>query len=227
VATAAGHHGTMSKAVAIAWYEPCGARYVGKASLDGNTLWVSGSRPGSGAQRHAVCVPGHRIDGAAVVRDGTLPAVQLSADPPLRVELLEGGYGAAHLLADAIGRMAGGQRPALGEAQSERGDEMSHTIAIAATIRPGCRGDLERKLAEGPPFDLAGAGFEEHQVYIGDQDVVFVFGGVEPFSAVNRLARQRSLFEQVLRMTALVSAPRLLNEAYAWKAEPEEHGAPV
>ena len=65
---------------------------------------------------------------------------------------------------------------------------MTDQIAILAEIRPGKRADLERVLAEGPPFDLTKEGFEHHEVFVGDSDVVFVFTGPGAASQVRRMA---------------------------------------
>jgi hypothetical protein len=95
---------------------------------------------------------------------------------------------------------------------------MKTRIAVAAKIRPGLRTKLEQMLAEGPPFDLADAGFESHRIYIGDEDVFFLFEGGSPISSVRRLAAERSLMGHLLRMASVLSSPHLLSEAYAWDA---------
>jgi len=94
---------------------------------------------------------------------------------------------------------------------------MKTRIAVAAKIRPGSRVKLEQMLAEGPPFDLADAGFESHQIYVGDDDVFFVFEGGSPITSVKRLAAERSLMGHLLRMASVVSSPHLLSQAFAWE----------
>jgi hypothetical protein len=89
-------------------------------------------------------------------------------------------------------------------------------IAFVAEIRRGRKADLERILAESPPFDLAGAGFERHRVFVGDRDAVFLFEGVNPLKAVQALATQRSLTVQISKMMGILAAPRFLSEVYAW-----------
>lgn len=93
---------------------------------------------------------------------------------------------------------------------------MKTRIAVAAKIRPGLRTKLEQMLAEGPPFDLADAGFKSHRIYIGDEDVFFLFEGGSPISSVKRLAAEQSLIGHLLRMASVVSSPHLLSEAFAW-----------
>jgi hypothetical protein len=98
-------------------------------------------------------------------------------------------------------------------------------IAFVAEIRPGRKGDLERILSEGPPFDLAGAGFQRHRVFVGDHDAVFLFEGINPLKAVQTLATQRSLTAQISKMMGILSAPRFLGEVYAWD-RPEPAATP-
>jgi hypothetical protein len=98
---------------------------------------------------------------------------------------------------------------------------MNSRIAVAAKIRPGSRVKLEQMLSEGPPFDLAGAGFEHHRIYLGDEDIFFLFEGGSPVSAVKRLAAERTLMTHVLRMAGVLSAPHLLAEAYSWDRQVE------
>ena len=93
---------------------------------------------------------------------------------------------------------------------------MNTRIAVAAKIRPGKRAKLEQMLSEGPPFDLADAGFDHHHVYLGDEDILFLFEGGSPVTAMKRLAAEHTLMGHVLRMAGVVSSPHLLAEAYSW-----------
>ena len=94
-------------------------------------------------------------------------------------------------------------------------------IAFVAEIRAGRKADLERMLAAGPPFDLEASGFEHHRVFVGDNDAVFLFEGVNPLKAVQALATQRALTRQITQMMGILSAPRFLGEVYTWdRAEP-------
>jgi hypothetical protein len=94
--------------------------------------------------------------------------------------------------------------------------QMTDQVAIVAQIRPGKRADLERILAEGPPFDLEAEGFEHHEVFLGDGDVVFVFTGPGAATQLRRLAATPEMFRQVIRMTGVLSAPRFLQQTFRW-----------
>ena len=93
---------------------------------------------------------------------------------------------------------------------------MTDKISVIAQIRPGKRDELERLLEKGPPFDLEHEGFERHEVFLGDSDVVFLFSGPGAFTQLERMAASRALFAHVLKMTGLLSAPRVLNQTFEW-----------
>jgi hypothetical protein len=93
---------------------------------------------------------------------------------------------------------------------------MTSQTAIVAEIRPGMKPALEKRLQDGPPFDLAAEGFERHEVFVGDRDVVFVFTGPGAVSQLARMAATPALFRHVLAMTGLLAAPRLLQQTYGW-----------
>lgn len=104
---------------------------------------------------------------------------------------------------------------------------MTDQIAILADIRPGQRAALEHILQDGPPFDLAAEGFEHHEVFLGDADVLFVFDGPSARTQVERLAATRSLLGAFVKMSGVVSAPRVLEQTFAWDrpAEPASQAA--
>jgi hypothetical protein len=98
---------------------------------------------------------------------------------------------------------------------------MTDQIAILADIRPGQRAALERILQEGPPFDLAAEGFEHHEVFLGDAEVLFVFDGPSARTQVERLAATRSLLGAFVKMSSVVSAPRILEQTFQWDRRAE------
>jgi hypothetical protein len=105
---------------------------------------------------------------------------------------------------------------------------MTDRIGILAEIRPGQRPALERLLEEGPPFDLAAEGFEHHEVFLGDTEVVFLFDGPSARTQLQRLAATRSLLGAFVKMSSLVSAPRILERTFGWdrRAEPASSRPP-
>lgn len=105
---------------------------------------------------------------------------------------------------------------------------MTDQIGILAEIRPGQRPALEALLQAGPPFDLAAEGFEHHEVFLGDTDVVFLFDGPGARTQIQRLAATTSLLGAFVKMAGLISAPRILEQTFEWDrhATPASSGSP-
>jgi len=91
-------------------------------------------------------------------------------------------------------------------------------VAVVADIRPGKRDALLEIVRDGPPFDLAESGFDEHVVLVGGRDVVFVFRGAHPHEDVRRLVASRVALVQLSRLGTLVANPRLLDVGLEWRA---------
>ena len=90
-------------------------------------------------------------------------------------------------------------------------------IGIALDLTPGSRAEAERLTAEGPPFDLAEAGFTRHSILLGNDRAVFVFEGED----AERLVRD--IVDDPVRSASLsvwapilAETPRLVREVYAW-----------
>jgi hypothetical protein len=93
---------------------------------------------------------------------------------------------------------------------------VTQRIAFTAHVRPGERKRLQEQFETGPPFDPDRAGFDHHAVFLGDEDVVFLFEGDDPLPAVRRLAAQPGLLKDVLKMAGALSAPHMMREVYSW-----------
>jgi hypothetical protein len=93
---------------------------------------------------------------------------------------------------------------------------MSTRIAFTARIRSGERAKLEQTFRDGPPFDPEKAGFDHHAVFLGDDDVMFLFEGDDPLPAVRKLAAEPGLLRQVMQMAGAVQAPHLMREIFTW-----------
>jgi hypothetical protein len=96
---------------------------------------------------------------------------------------------------------------------------MAQRIAFTAHVRAGERERLAKQFEAGPPFDPAAAGFHEHAVFLGDEDVLFLFEGDDPLPAVRRLAAKPGLLGEVLKMAGAVSPPHTMREVYRWSRD--------
>jgi hypothetical protein len=63
----------------------------------------------------------------------------------------------------------------------------THKLAIVLPLDLGTRDVARAYLDEGPPFDLRAAGIDAHEVFLTDEEVIFVFGlprGPQPLQAI-------------------------------------------
>ena len=189
-----------SVSFAVAWQRDGGPRLVGSAGLDTDGVLLTGRSPGARGAEARLHLRAELIEHVELRRSSALPTVSAAYDGrPISIELLMGGWGAAHDLADALARAAAdGAVP-----------QRSCTVAIAARIEPGRHADLARLLAAGLPEELA-QGTRTDEVSLGDDDVVLVLTGPE------RIAR--ALVRTGLPgFDGMVSSPRLLTQMFSWR----------
>jgi hypothetical protein len=193
-----------SVSFAVAWQREGGPRLVGSAQLDTDGVLLIGRHVGGTAGEARLHLRAERIEHVELRRASALPTVASEYDGrPIAIELLVGGWGAAHDLADALVRAAAdGAAP-----------QRTCTVAIAARIEPGRRADLERLLAGGLPPELVEDGLHADEVSLGDDDLVLVLTGPE------RIAR--GLVRTGLAgLGGTVSSPRLLTQMFSWRRGP-------
>jgi hypothetical protein len=196
---------------AVAWSDAGHQRHLGRARVEDHALVLEGTPPGG--VRRTIRIP--TVDMTAVGLNRWRPSPAVAVESPqgeIVVELLLGGWGAAHQLENAIAA-------ARAEAPEQPCGEAAATpeqVTVVAEIRPGKRADLERALAEGSPFDLPFEGFEHHEVFVGDREAVFVFTGPGAAAELRRLAATPELFRHAIHMADVLAAPRLLERRFQW-----------
>jgi hypothetical protein len=89
-------------------------------------------------------------------------------------------------------------------------------VAVIGTLRPESAGRAAELLSKGPPFDPRAVGFERHTVFLGEEEVVFVFegGSLEPLAELltgDRGAAVVGAWESVLD-----GMPRVAREVFSW-----------
>jgi hypothetical protein len=198
-------HHTALVEYAVAWTDENHKRHLGRARVDSHDLVLEGTPPGG--LRRTLRIPADQITGVALNRWRPSPAVAVGGpDGEIVVELLLGGWGAAHQLQNAIAAEREKGRP-LAESN---GPGINDRVAILAEIRPGKRADLERALEHDHPLGLPGESFEHPEVFLGDTEVIFVFTGPGAASQLREIAETPEHFRQATRMTEILTAPRLL-----------------
>lgn len=186
----------------VAWQREAGPRLVGSATVAGDGLTLVGHEVGTHHPEEHLALDGGAVERVELRRSSALPSLSAVHDGrPVVIELLMGGWGAAHHLADALARPL--QRGPQTESAQVR------TVAIAARIRPGRRAELEEILARGVPAELDRDDVCCHEVAMGDDDVVIVL--TAPGTSVRVLA------EAGLGLGGAIATPRVLTQTFSWR----------
>ena len=90
-------------------------------------------------------------------------------------------------------------------------------VVVVVPLQPGARERVRELLERGPPFDPEAAGLERHQVFLTDQEAVFLFEA-RGQAALDRLARSIRLRDAAAVWRDFVAADdiRLAEVAYSW-----------
>src|SRR5829696_8218450 len=90
------------------------------------------------------------------------------------------------------------------------------TAAIVVQLRPGSRAEVETLLRNGPPFDPSRLGLVRHEVFVSEQEAIFVFHGL-PSVFAQRLAEDDSFWSAATAWRRLVRGrARFAEAAYSW-----------
>ena len=119
-------------------------------------------------------------------------------------------------------KIAGVSQPGIVAELSDRlgvltGDPRAvETAAIVIPLRPGSRPKAEALLRSGPPFDSSRVGLVRHEVFVSEDEVIFVFHGL-PSVFAQRLAEDDSFWNAVAAWRPLVRGrARFAEAAYSW-----------
>lgn len=94
-------------------------------------------------------------------------------------------------------------------------------IAIVVPLREGTRSEAERLLGEGPPFDPERVGLERHEVFLTDQEAIFVFDAASAGSLQTLLADSEVWTTSAAAWHGVVAGPpRMATAAFAWATVP-------
>jgi hypothetical protein len=194
----------------VAWQREAGPRLVGSATVDAEGLVLVGREVGTQHAEEQLALAGGAVERVELRRSSALPSLSAVHDGrPVIIELLMGGWGAAHHLADALAPPPG--------AEPQAASAQVRTVAIAARIRSGRRAELEQILARGVPADLDRDDVRCHEIALGDDDVVIVL--TAPGTSVRVLA------EAGLGLGGTVATPRVLTQTFSWRRDAAERPA--
>lgn len=187
---------------AVTWEGPEGTRRSGRLELGADALHLEGSNGDGAGSRE---LPYGDVSRFRLARPG---GERLQGRPTLLLELRGG-----ELL-----KIAGVSQPGIVAELSDRlawltGDpKAEETAAIVVPLRPGSRTEVEALLRNGPPFDPSRVGLVRHEVFVSDDEVVFVFRGL-PSVFAQRLAEDDSFWNAVTAWRPLVRGRARFAEA--------------
>jgi hypothetical protein len=186
----------------VAWQRAAGPRLVGSATVDGDGLTLVGREVGTQHAEEHLALAGGAVERVELRRSSPLPSLSAVYDGrPVVIELLTGGWGAAHHLADALSRPP--------RAPTQAVSAQVRTVAIAARIRSGRRAELEEILGRGVPAELDRDDVCCHEIALGDDDVVIVL--TAPGTSL------RVLTESGLGLGGSIATPRVLTQMLSWR----------
>ena len=200
--------GEGSGSYGVVWQTADELVATGKLTLERDWIELNGRRRDDhlAVQRIAYGeVVGVRIAHAPDERMNGGPTLILDrhSAAPVRIGTL--GPGLLGELADLLARLSG--------EENEQLERVLVVVPLQEASRERARGLIE----QGPPFDPAEAGLERHDVFLTEQEVVFLFEGRQVSEAVRRLARDPGLWRATLAWSScLAGRPRLAELRYSW-----------
>jgi hypothetical protein len=191
---------------AVTWQEPDGDRHSGRLELGTDALRLEG-RNGAGALKRSV-----RYGDVERYRLARSSGDRLQGRPTLILELADddeikiASVAQPGIIGEVAERLAGlSARPA----RVER-------AALVVPLRPGAKAEAEALLDKGPPFDPRALGLEGHEVYVTDDEVIFLFEGVAS-EFVEHLAADETIWEAASAWRPLIDGRiRYADQAYSW-----------
>jgi hypothetical protein len=123
---------------------------------------------------HVERAPAERLNGHSVI--------VLERRHDERVEVAPLGHGLLSEISHLVGELLSGD------------DHVDEQISVVVPLKPGCRSRAQELIAAGPPFDPAALGLRSHQVFLHEQQVVFVFAGADVRAKVERAMRAPTLW---------------------------------
>ncbi|HUZ85025.1 MAG TPA: hypothetical protein VMU66_10040 [Gaiellales bacterium] len=195
---------------AVVWSESGGPRFVGSLTVDDDGLHLDGSAGEELSQRdlrldEIVRVRIERVPGADddVVRHVLLERRDAT---PLQIDALDGA-GTAFEIADQVAAAGG------------RGGTATSVLVVVVPIWRRRREQARQLVQEGPPFDPGSLGeLERHHVFVGTNQVIFVFEGRDVREAIDQLLHTAGVWTAAAAWRECISGrPSLLEAEYSWK----------
>jgi hypothetical protein len=80
-------------------------------------------------------------------------------------------------------------------------------LRVVVPLKPGCLARARRLLAKGPPLDPASLGLSSHEVYLREEEAVFVFRGSNVRTMISKAVRHPAIWRAGLAWQRCFAAP--------------------
>jgi hypothetical protein len=95
---------------------------------------------------------------------------------------------------------------------------LSGRLVVIAPLKRGAVAHARQLLDDGPPFDLERTRFDAHEVFITEQEVVFLFEGPADFLTLEFPGQDPALWKAAAAWAkCLAGRPRIARTAFAWR----------
>jgi hypothetical protein len=95
---------------------------------------------------------------------------------------------------------------------------LSGRLVVIAPLKRGAVERARQLLEDGPPFDLERTRFDAHEVFITEQEVVFLFEGPADSLTLEFPGEDPALWKAAAAWAeCLAGRPRIARTAFAWR----------
>lgn len=197
---------------AALWRERGDVTARGKVVLGAEALRVEGATEDRRLMRRDIpyaTIEGVRLGRGTDERLNSRPTliVERRSAPPLHLDVL--GAGMLYELSDLLAALTLERR------------ERYERVTLIVPLKKNRLDQARELIAAGPPFDPETNGLVRHDVFLTDQEAIFVFEGDNAGETVQRLVRDPAAWRAALQWRPLLAgAPRLAQPTYSWRSTP-------
>jgi hypothetical protein len=98
-------------------------------------------------------------------------------------------------------------------------------FVVTAQLREGSGPEVAELLRDGPPFDIEETTLLRHEVFLGENEVVFLFEGPHAEAEARRLMLDARALSRVRHLGAHIEGrPRMPTEVFRWERQTRLEG---
>jgi hypothetical protein len=190
----------------VVWSEPDGRSVTGRLLAGPVALRLQGSGDGRLVGRTFAYrdLAGVRIGRSAPERLDGRPALVVEPHDGAAVLVRPLGPGLLHELADLLAELCARSEPLA-------------QVAVVLPLRPGALATARELVSAGPPFDPGDVHLDRHEIFLTEQEAIFVFSGADACDSVRRVMRESAVWPLADRWSVcLAGPPRLAEAGYSW-----------